>query len=131
MNDKIRSQVEWVISKLLRTSENFIISIRYEKEKNEARIYLDGKKMATISEEVCTFGWPLTKEEIEKLYETLYGKKYHIEIPGDIKQILSILPSGQWYSVIWDSDGDFLVTNTANRKYLTDLFCELKRLKGI
>ena len=59
------------------------------------------------------------------------GGKYHIEIPGDIKQILSILPSGQWYSVIWDSDGDFLVTNTANRKYLTDLFCELKRLKGI
>jgi len=27
------------------------------------------KKVATISEEVNNFGWPLTKEEIEKLYK--------------------------------------------------------------
>ena len=71
MTDKVKKQVEWVVSKLLsQASESFIMSIRYEKGKNEARIYLDGKKMATISEEVSTFGWPLIKEEIEELYET-------------------------------------------------------------
>lgn len=70
MTNKVKKQVEWVVSKLLsQTSESFIMSIRYEKGKDEARIYLDGKKMATISEEVSSFGWSLTKEEIEKLYE--------------------------------------------------------------
>jgi len=70
MTNKVRKQVKWVIDKsLLWTIENTIILLIYEKKKNEAKIYLNGKKIATISEEVSSFGWPLTKEEIEELYE--------------------------------------------------------------
>jgi len=72
MTDKVKKQVEWVVDKLLSwTIENTIILVVYEKKKKEAKIYLNSEKVATISEEVSSFGWPLTKEEIEKLYEEL------------------------------------------------------------
>jgi len=57
------------------------------------------------------------------------GEKYHIEINKNIKQILSALPPNKWYPVIWDSDGDFLITNMENKKYLIDVFFKLKELK--
>ena len=72
MNDKVKKQAEWIINKLLSwTIENTVILLVYEKKKDEAKIYLNGERVATISEEVSSFGWPLTKEEIEKLYEEL------------------------------------------------------------
>ena len=72
MTDKVKKQAEWAISKLLsQTNGDAVILLAYEKKKNEARIYLNGEKVATISEEASSFGWPLTKEEIEKLYEEL------------------------------------------------------------
>ena len=77
----------------------------------------------------------LKEEEMEEYYGALRevsfdGKKYYVEVNEVIRRILSLLPS-QWYSVIWDLDGDFLITNEENRKYLTDLFFELKRLKEL
>ncbi len=102
--------------------------------KREVKIYLDGKKVASISKGVSTFGWGLKEEEMEDCGALkgvrFDGKKYYVEVNEVIKRILSVLPS-QWYSVIWDSDDDFLITNEKNRKYLTDLFFELKRLKEL
>ena len=70
MTNKIKKQAEWVINKLLSwTIENTVILLVYEKKKDEAKIYLNGKRVATISEEMSSFAWPLIKEEIEKLYE--------------------------------------------------------------
>ena len=70
MNDKVKKQVEWVINKLLsQANGDAVILLVYEKEENEVRIYQNGEKVATISEEVNNFGWPLTKEEIEELYK--------------------------------------------------------------
>lgn len=76
MTNKVKKQVEWVVDKLLsQFNESIIVCVIYEKRKNEARIYLDGKKVATISEEVSSFGPPLSKEEIEKLYKILENEK--------------------------------------------------------
>jgi len=70
MTDKVKKQVEWVISKLLsRANGDAVILLVYEKEENEARIYQNGEKVATISEEASGFSWPLTKEEIKELYK--------------------------------------------------------------
>jgi len=72
MTDKVKKQVEWVVDKLLsQFEESIIVCVIYEKRKNEARIYLDGEKVATISEVMSRFGWPLTKEKIEELYKEL------------------------------------------------------------
>jgi len=72
MTDKVKKQAEWIINKLLSwTIENTVILLVYKKKKNEAKIYLNGERVATISKEVSSFDWPLTKEEIEKLYEEL------------------------------------------------------------
>ena len=82
MTDKVKKQVEWVISKLLlQANGDAVILLVYEKEENEARIYQNGEKVATISEEASSFGWPLTKEEIEKLYEGGFneGNKNKVE----------------------------------------------------
>jgi len=76
MTDKVKKQVEWVVNKLLsQANESIVLCVIYVKRKNEARIYLDGEKVATISEEASSFGWPLTKEEIEELYETSKTEK--------------------------------------------------------
>jgi len=46
-----------------------------------------------------------------------------------LEQLLSQLPQGVWYSMIWDSEGDFLISNVENRDFLRDLFLELKKRK--
>lgn len=52
----------------------------------------------------------------------------HIEfLPETLKQLLNKLPRNRWYAIMWDSDGDFLITNAKNRKILPDLFCKLKK----
>jgi len=72
MTDKVKKQVEWVVNKLLsQANESIVLCVIYNKTKNEAKIYLDGEKVATISEEISRFGWPLTKEKIEELYKEL------------------------------------------------------------
>jgi len=41
--------------------------------------------------------------------------------------LLKTLPEDKWYDVIYDSDGDFIITNAENKDILPDLFHELKR----
>ena len=48
----------------------------------------------------------------------------------EVERVLRALPKDQWYSVIWDSDGDFLITSPEDKRYLSDLFCKLKELKS-
>jgi len=55
-------------------------------------------------------------------YEQLKKRK-------EMEQVLRVLPKDQWYSIIWDSDGDFLITSPENREHLSELFCKLKELK--
>jgi len=70
MNEKIKKTVEWLIGELLaNTDENIMISVVYDKYKNEARIYLNGERIATISEMVAVFNWVLSDEQIVRLWE--------------------------------------------------------------
>lgn len=74
------------------------------------------------------------------------GKEDYIEInkEGDVRmknsylnisfrplmklaELLKTPPRKEWYVVIWDSDGDFLITNAKYKKVLPDLFRRLKR----
>ena len=48
----------------------------------------------------------------------------------EIEQVLRALPKGLSCSIVWDSDGDFLITNLENREHLSDLFCKLKEVKS-
>ncbi len=58
------------------------------------------------------------------------GKSDYIEVPPkNLTDLIRSLPQDQWYSIICDSDGDFLITNEKNRSVLPDLFCEMKRRK--
>ncbi|RLE65059.1 MAG: hypothetical protein DRJ47_06085 [Thermoprotei archaeon] len=58
------------------------------------------------------------------------GKLHYFRIPPEnLSNLVKSLPQNQWYSLIWDSDGDFLITNEENRGILPDLFCEMKRRK--
>ncbi len=76
MTNKVKKQVEWAVDKLLlQANRSVVLCIICEKGKDEARIYLDGERVATISEEMSSFGWPLTKENIEELYETSKTEK--------------------------------------------------------
>jgi len=46
-----------------------------------------------------------------------------------LEQLLAQIPQGVWYSIIWDSEGDFLISNVENREFLNDLFLILKKKK--
>ena len=48
----------------------------------------------------------------------------------EIEQALRALPKDLSCSIVWDSDGDFLITNLENREHLSDLFCKLKEAKS-
>jgi len=65
----IKKQVEWLIKELLNNRcaiiHYAIIHVVYEKDK--AKVYLNGKRIATISEQVSMFNFPLTDEQIDKL----------------------------------------------------------------
>ncbi|RLE65060.1 MAG: hypothetical protein DRJ47_06090 [Thermoprotei archaeon] len=70
MNEKIKKTVEWLIGELLDNSDKYTaISVVYDKDNNEARVYLNGEKIATVSEMVATFKWALSDEQIAKLWE--------------------------------------------------------------
>jgi len=136
MDDKIRRKVEWIIDKLLQTFESGVISL--VKDKEGVRVYLNSESVAFVSEGVSVFSQALKEKEIKECYERkesvggmrFDGKNYYVEVSEDVKRILATLPS-QWYSVIQDSDGDFFITNSKNRKYLIDLFFELKKLEKL
>ena len=50
MTDKIKKQVEWTVNKLLlMANRSVVLCVIYEEKKDEARIYLDGRKIATVS----------------------------------------------------------------------------------
>ena len=60
--------VEWLIDELLNnTNKSIVINVIYDKD--NAKIYLNGEKIATISGKVNTFNFPLTDEQIIKLAE--------------------------------------------------------------
>ncbi len=60
--------VEWLIGELLNnTNKNIVINVIYDKD--NAKIYLNGEKIATISGKVNIFNFPLTDEQIIKLAE--------------------------------------------------------------
>ena len=60
--------VEWLIGELLNnTNKSIVINVIYDKD--NAKIYLNGEKIATISGKVNIFNFPLTDEQIRKLAE--------------------------------------------------------------
>jgi len=60
--------VEWLIDELLNnTNKSIVINVIYDKD--NAKIYLNGEKIATISGKLNTFNFPLTDEQIIKLAE--------------------------------------------------------------
>lgn len=136
MDDKVKRKVEWEINKLLQTLESGVISL--VKDKKGVQIYLNGREVASISEGVSVFNRALKEKEIKECCEKeeseggmrFDGRICYVGVGEDVKRILATLPS-QWYSVIQDSDGDFFITNSENRKYLIDLFFELKKLKEL
>jgi len=70
MNDKIKRQIEWLISDLLsQMSQDASVVITYETNKGEAKVYLNGYKIATISEQVSCFDWALTERAIAGPYK--------------------------------------------------------------
>jgi len=70
MIDKVKRQVECLVDDLLsRASQSVSILVVYDANKSEAHIYLNGRKIATISEQVTFFNWPLPSEEITRLYK--------------------------------------------------------------
>ena len=75
MNDRIKKQVEWLINDLLsRASQSTLISVVYDDDKGEeARVYLNGERIATISEKASCFRWPLTDEQMAGLYKACIG----------------------------------------------------------
>ena len=88
MTDKVKKQVEWVVNKLLsQANESIVLCVIYNKTKNEAKIYLDGEKVATISEEVSKFGWPfdnLAEEEIRKYMQIMASGTKGGRFNGDV-----------------------------------------------
>ena len=72
MIGKIQKQVNWLIGDLLlHTLGNTIISVVYDDKRKIAKIYKDGNKVATISEEVSYFNWSLSDEQIIELHRKL------------------------------------------------------------
>jgi len=72
MISKIQKQVNWLIGDLLlHTCGNTIISVVYDDKRKIAKIYKDGNKVATISEEVSYFNWPLSDGQIIQLHKKL------------------------------------------------------------
>ena len=60
--------VEWLIGELLNnTNKSIVINVIYDKD--NAKVYLNGEKIATISGKVNIFNFPLTDEQIIKLAE--------------------------------------------------------------
>ena len=51
---------------------------------------------------------------------------FHLPVT-EFEKLLKTLPQDRWYTIIWDSDGDFLITDAKHRDILPDLFCMLKK----
>jgi len=69
---KLEKQVEWLINEILtNTRGSFVLTLVYDNEENKVTAYLDGKKIATISEECSHFHWPLSSEQTAKLHEAM------------------------------------------------------------
>ena len=67
---KIEKKIMWIVGEFLKNaSKRIVIHVVYDKTKGEAKIYLEGKKIATISEEVSIFNFPLNDEQIAKLHK--------------------------------------------------------------
>jgi len=58
MNNDIRDQVHWLIDNLFtEVSQDIAISIVYNAEEKEVKVYQDGKKIATITEDRICLNW--------------------------------------------------------------------------
>ncbi|MHC1571571.1 MAG: hypothetical protein ACXQTL_02245 [Methanosarcinales archaeon] len=69
MNDKIKRQVEWLADELLSNAANSVmIHIVYDNNEGNAKVYLNGERIATISEMVSTFNFPLSDKQTAELY---------------------------------------------------------------
>ena len=69
MLNKVKEQIKWLIGELLNnTSESIMVHVIYNKQKDEARIYLNGERIATLSKVISIFNFPLTDKQIEELY---------------------------------------------------------------
>ncbi len=70
--NKIKKQVEWLTNELINNANKQIaINIWFDKNQKQAKIYLNGEKIATISEELSMFNFPLNNEQIAKLHSYL------------------------------------------------------------
>ena len=64
-------RIKWLVGELLsNATASVAVLVVYDKEKGEARVFLSGKKVATISEEASVFSWALSNEQVARLYET-------------------------------------------------------------
>ena len=66
--NNILKQAEWLTNELINNANKQIaITVWFDKNQKQAKVYLNGEKTATISEEVCMFNFPLNNEQIAKL----------------------------------------------------------------
>jgi len=66
---KSEEQIEWLTNELISNANKLIaITVWFDKNQKQADFYLGGEKIATISEEVCMFNFPLSNEQIVKLH---------------------------------------------------------------
>jgi len=69
VNDKVKRQVEWLADELLSNATNGVmIHIVYDNNEGNAKVYLNGEKIATISEMVSTLNFPLSDKQTAELY---------------------------------------------------------------
>jgi len=76
---------------------------------------------------------PLDDDDVQKLKGCMEfdEKSDHIKAPPrSLLELVKELPQDQWYSIVCDSEGNFVITNEENKDIILDIFCELKKRKG-
>lgn len=68
MNNNVKRRAEWLVGELLlNATDNVMIHVVYSNDEDNAKIYLNGEKVATISETGEMFNFPLSNEQIARL----------------------------------------------------------------
>ena len=64
MTNNIKDQVQWLVDNLFSdVSQSIAISIVYNAEEKEVKVYQDGKKIATLTEDRICLNWPFDKRK--------------------------------------------------------------------
>jgi len=87
MNNNVKKRIEWLVGELLlNATHSVMIHVVYNNDESNAKIYLNGEKVATISETGEMFNFPISNEQIARLNRVSADMLDEIERRGDINE---------------------------------------------